>query len=189
MQPKLIIWALVLAVLATSGPVSSIAAKETGCIFACPEDGPKYTGALLTAIQEADRIVVTEHSSPWDAYDVQANRSRIDTEIEYARVELTAEQRHRFSEILAKLDTKTQDWANGCMPEIHHTVRFYGKGAVASTMEICFTCDHVFWDAMEKVSPPGSIYDGLRKFVAAIGLHPKRDWTALADHRIAAQKQ
>jgi len=35
------------------------------------------------------------------------------------------------------------------MPLWHHRVSFYEGGKLASTLDLCFVCGHVSWDATE----------------------------------------
>jgi len=185
---KTLIQALACAGLVLTLKAASNGAAEIECRFGCPNDGREYRDALATAIARADRIEVTEHSDPWDDYDLDANRSRIGAEILYAAVKLDAAQKRLFLDTVRGLDPKTQDWANACMPVVHHTVRFYDKDIIQSTMQICFHCSQVFWDGIKRKTNPESIHAGLEQFVTAIGLRTERDWEALAQEHLASHE-
>jgi hypothetical protein len=45
-------------------------------------------------------------------------------------------------------------------------------------MDVCFECDDVEWTRSRRA--PSSLAGALRGFVVGVGLHPKRDWPALA---------
>jgi hypothetical protein len=183
-----------LALLGTnSGATAPPAETRRGCgpgpsddLFGCPNDGRIYRDSLLDALDTADRVVITEHSDPWDLGPAK-NRQLDAPNVEYRRVELDTDQRAFFRKTLRTMDPATQSWASACMPVIHHTVRFETAGRATGALRICFKCSQVFWDGAE-VSPPNAIYDALKKVVENVGLEPKRDWTKLAWEAKSAPK-
>ena len=186
MRPRLALQNLGLAFLASLLVGASAAAEKEECLFGCPGDGLEYRDALAAAIARADRIVVTEHSSPLDATDKVSHELLTEHEFVYETVNLTPVQRQAFRQTIEQLDPKTQHWASACIPLWHHTVRFYEQGNLASTMRICFVCGHVDWDGSE-VTHPGSIHDGMRKVITDLGLHPEREWHVLAHQQLKAR--
>lgn len=142
-------------------------------------DGREYIAELSDAIQRADRIVVTEHSSQFDAYDVTSGKSLVPEEIVYGTRQLGSQQKALFLSTVEQLDPKTQDAFPACIFESHHTVMFYAGGNLESTMDICFQCGQVKWSAT-RTTPPWSLYSGLAAFIEGIGFQPERDWAALA---------
>ena len=66
-----------------------------------------------------------------------------------------------------------------CLPEPHHTVKFYRNGIESGTMKVCFGCGQSEWSAT-KLWSPQSLETGLKKVVTSVGLHPTLDWKALA---------
>lgn len=142
-------------------------------------DGREYITELSDAIQRADRIVVTEHSSQFDAYDVTSGKSLVPEEIVYGTRQLSSQQKALFLSTVEQLDPKTQDAFPACIFESHHTVMFYAGGKLESTMDICFQCGQVKWSAT-RTTPPWSLYSGLAAFIEGIGFQPERDWAALA---------
>jgi hypothetical protein len=185
MPLKTLVWMLGLAVIAPVSPGSEDASEyHYKCPFGCPGDGRKYRNALVDEIAAADRIVVTEHSDRMDAFDSKAGRSRIEGEFVYQTVELDPAQRVQFQKTIAKLDPATQNFASACLPVVHHTFFFYQGDSLKSRLDICFQCSQVDWNGIRGIAPPGSIYQGLKKAVTALGMQPKRDWQALARERL-----
>lgn len=150
----------------------------------CPEHGKQYRDRLAAAIARADRIVVTEHSSPWDARN-ESSESLAPQDIVYSAVTLSAQQREQFGDAIERMSTITQDWMSGCLPAWHHTVSFYEQDRLASTMKICFECSQVQWDGGDGLTHPKSIHEVLRNFVANTGLHPHREWRQLVLEHVA----
>lgn len=180
----------VMALLALFPPLAWGAAPPSkdprGCVagpgivdlFGCPNDGRIYRDSLVAALESADRVVITEHSDPWDLGSAK-NRDLADPNVEYRRVVLDADQRAFFRKTMMTMNPATQDWASACMPVVHHTVRFEQAGRVSGTLRICFQCSQVFWDGAE-VSPPNAIYRALEAVVKNVGLEPEREWRRLA---------
>ncbi len=153
-----------------------------GCAPAKPQGG-EYQQTLAKMIEQSDRIVVTEHSDQFDAFDANAGKSLIQSEIVYGTHELDASQKRLFLSTVRDLDPKLQNAFPLCIIEPHHSIRFYAGGKLTSTMDICFKCGQVEWDAT-KATPPWSLYSGLETLITAIGFSPKRDWSALAKQHL-----
>ncbi|SFK34729.1 hypothetical protein [Lysobacter sp. cf310] len=145
--------------------------------------GLEYRNQLAEAIRQSDRIVLTEHSYPYDAYDSQAGKSLIPDEVVYATRELSGDQSDAFLSTVQGLDPQTQDAFAACIFEPHHTLRFYAGGELVSTMEICFKCAQVKWDATD-LAPPWSLLSGLATVVQGAGFSPERDWAGLAEQHL-----
>lgn len=146
--------------------------------------GLEYRARLAETIRRSDRIVLTEHSCPLDAYDSGRGRSRIPDEVVYGRCEFSAALRDRFLSSIDGLDPQTQNAVTACIFEPHHTLRFYAGDALLSTMAICFKCSQVKWDGAD-VDPPWTLYPALAEVVKSAGFSPERDWTALAEQHLA----
>ena len=142
-------------------------------------EGREYIAELSDMIQRADRIVVTEHSFKYDAYDTNSGKSLIPKDVIYGTHQLSSQQKDLFVYTIKNLDPKTQDTFPGCIFVPHHTVMFYAGGKLESTMDICFECGQVKWDATD-TTPPWSLYSGLATFIKGVGFQPERDWAALA---------
>lgn len=140
-------------------------------------DGHEYKLALIKTIEAADRIVVTEHSSPYDWE--QPNEAAQLPDIVYGTVEVPERARRRFLQNAYDLDETTQTLLPACITVVHHTIRFYRGNQLLSTMKICFKCGQVDWDGSSRLNPWGLI-GTLSQFISRAGLTPRRDWKALA---------
>jgi hypothetical protein len=97
----------------------------------------------------------------------------------YWTVDLSAEQKQMFLQTVENLDPKTQDDFSLCSFDPHHTVRFYAREELLSTMQICFKCSQVAWRDAPGL-PPWSLFSGLHDFFERIGLKPDQNWSELA---------
>jgi hypothetical protein len=149
------------------------------------QGGSEYLATLAEVVQASDKIEITEHSCPYDAFDRKAGRSLITDEIVYGTRDLSASQRELFLSIVKAMDPKTRQWDRLCLFESHHAIRFYSAGKLTSTMEICFKCSEVEWGATN-ARPPEVLLSSLARFVESIGFSPERDWRALAKKHLPA---
>ena len=164
------------------------------CIASCGSsdgsgDGRRYLNDLTTLIQRSEQIVFTEHSSGFDAFDEKNETSLVPDEIVYRTRELSPAQKKMFLRTMQNLDPKDQDAFPACVPEIHHTVRFYAGRKLISTMGICFECGQVDWDGTKARVPPQMLYSGLASVVNHIGLESERNWAALARKHLGLPEQ
>ncbi|MBV8033549.1 hypothetical protein [Roseateles sp.] len=143
------------------------------------EQGASYLAALIAAIHDSGRIVVTEHSFELDAYDMNQGKSLLPGTVVYRTVELSPAQKATLLQSIERLDSKTQDAVPACIFEPHHTIHFHTKGRLRSTMRICFACSQMQWDETS-ATPPWALYRVLHDAIKALGLEPERDWRALA---------
>ena len=175
------ITAALLLILASAGcqPRAETAALAQGD----DREGRAYITELSNMIRGSDRIVVTEHSFQDDAYDADSGKSLIPNDVIYGTRQLTSQQRELFLSTINQLDPKTQDAFPACIFEPHHTIRFYAGDKLKSTMDICFQCGQVEWDATS-TTPPWSLYSGLATFIKDVGFQPERDWAALARRHV-----
>jgi hypothetical protein len=142
-------------------------------------EGRKYIAALVQAIRDADRIVVTEHSDPMDLFDGDAHESLIPDDVVYATRVLNAQQKSILIGILQGLDPATQDAFTACIPEQHHAIAFEGGKGPNTVMEICFQCGQIDWPGAV-ATQPWSLVGGLSTFVSTLGMQPKQDWSERA---------
>jgi hypothetical protein len=143
-------------------------------------DGQRYMTALEESVRAADRIVVTEHSNVWDAFDGKNPQSEVSYRpIVYATHPLSADERAAFLASVRAMDPKTQDAATACDFEPHHTIVFSRDGKTMSTLRVCFKCWQTEWDG-SRATPPWALIPTLKKLVARVGMHEERDWAALA---------
>lgn len=180
---KIIAPALLVLLVCSCTPSPSPTGASTRSTQSEDQEGRAYQEALAETIHRSDRIVVTEHSFQYDAYDTDTGKSLIRNEIVYGTRELDASQADLLLSTVKGLDPKTQDAFPACIFAPHHTVRFYAASKLISTMEICFECGQVKWDAT-RATPPWSLYAGLATFIKGIGFSPERDWSALAKRHL-----
>lgn len=158
----------------------SLALLGNASVSASPADeGRHYIRALAAEIQQADRIVITEHAFDYDAFDGKKMKTRLPLPLVYATRELTPTQRTAFASMVSGLSPRPRTILAMCLPEPHHTVRFYRNGIESSKLEICFGCGQTKWSGTTLSSPP-SLETGLKEMVSGVGLHPTLDWKALA---------
>ncbi|WP_374356392.1 hypothetical protein [Chitinimonas sp.] len=154
------------------------AAMLCGCVQS-DSSGKQYLADLGNLIGKADRIVLVEHSSSYDLFQIQKGEQIPLEEIAYRRIQLTAQQKDRFQSMIMALPPETQNAFPACIIEAHHRIEFYQAGKKIDSMEVCFVCGQVEWGGT-KATPPWALYGGLEGFVASVGLQPKREWASLA---------
>ena len=144
-------------------------------------DGRIYIKALAKALQESDRIVVTEHSNVDDILDpeTQPQRPVKYNPTIYTSHELTPSDRAEFLGSIKRMPATTQVSEPACIFEPHHTISFYRGKAQTSAMRICFQCEQVKWDGTTK-SRPRSLVPTLKTFLENWGMQAERDWRRLA---------
>jgi hypothetical protein len=149
--------------------------------------GIQYKEALASLIRRSDRIVVSEHSDEFDLFDQETEKSALPEQVVYATHVMSESERQFFLATVVALDPKTQDAFPACIPEVHHTIRFFSGQELEDTMDICFQCGQVIWPST-KATPPWSLYVGLSKVIKASGLSPERDWQAAASAELAKMR-
>jgi hypothetical protein len=90
-----------------------------------------------------------------------------------------------FLDTVENLDPAPQTAFPACVPVVHHTIRFFKAHQLISTMDICFHCGQFSWDGT-KADEPQALYSGLYAVVTHIGMHPERDWEALAKSHLTS---
>jgi len=156
------------------------ALKGSGANIEQSQEAREYKQELLATLQKSNRVVVTEHSSEYDLPSQRQGDKLIPREeILYRTLELDRQQKQQFESMVSALDEKPPSLRPSCIFEGHHTIRFYSGSALLSTMNICFRCGEIEWDATQKTEPE-ELEDGLERFFKQIGFQPKRDWAALA---------
>jgi len=173
---KLLLELFILATLASCtkpGVEAPASPRRDGA--AANGEGRKYIAALVQAIRDADRIVVTEHSDPIDLWDDKAEQSLIPNNVVYATRVLDAQQKATLIGMLQGLDPETQDAFPACIPEQHHAIAFEGGKGRNTVMEICFQCGQIEWQGTTQTQP-WSLVGGLSRFIATLGMQPKQNW-------------
>lgn len=141
--------------------------------------GARYLRDLSRAIQNADEITITEHSSLWDYYRPGTRREDYKEKI-YGFVKLTPEQKTKLFKDVSGMSSETQNAFASCIFEPHHRIAFYRGGHLKSAMEICFKCGQVEWNGSTQTQP-WSLYEGMSRFISDIGLRPSADWRGKYD--------
>lgn len=148
------------------------------------EDNPPNSGGkpflddLARASQEADRIVLVEHSYIYDNSDVDID-SKLLPERKYKELVLTGSEKDRFNSMVAGVDPYESMYVSACIYEPHHRFEFYRGSKLFNTLEVCFRCAQLEWDGSNNREPQ-AFYQALGTFVKSVGLQPERDWHALA---------
>jgi len=141
-------------------------------------DAKAYKGELVAAIISADRIVLVEHSTPFDYVDKATGDTDSLPSAIYGAVRLSEAQREAFITSIRNVPNETSNWGLACVFNAHHSFFFYSKSALTSRMDVCFHCGEVKWNGT-KHYPPLHLTDGLAKVVTGAGLSPEREWEQL----------
>lgn len=140
-------------------------------------DAAVFRETLLQTLRKATAVKIEEHSSPLDFPDRKWSDSGPETH--YGDATLSPEARSSFLKRVEALNPVSYSGYAACLPEFHHTIRFYEGDRLISTMKICFECEIINWDAC-RLKCPDDFFKVLDLIVTEAGLHPKRDWKALA---------
>lgn len=139
--------------------------------------GPIFRETLVQTLRKATAVRIEEHSSP---YDVEGRKwSDAGADRVYGSVKLDEKARISFLKQVEFMNPASVGGYAMCLPEFHHTVRFYEDERLISTMKVCFECGIINWDAC-RLKCPDDFFKVLDPVVTEAGLHPKRDWKALA---------
>ena len=140
-----------------------------------------YRHLLLAEISLSDRISMAEHSSPMD-FPLPENAD-IDLSgpprFVYQSHVLTPDEVREFREAIQALSAAQPAPMAACVPEYHHTLKFYKSGELRSAMPICFQCGTIEWDST-RAAPPEGLSAVLAKVARRAGLQPSRDWQRVA---------
>ncbi len=139
--------------------------------------GPIFRETLVQTLRKATTVRIEEHSSPGDFPDRKLSESRPD--IHYGNSTLSPDTRSAFLNRVEALSPVSSGGYAMCLPEFHHTLRFYEREKLISTMKVCFECEIINWDAC-RLKCPDDLFKVLDLVVTEAGLRPKRDWKALA---------
>ncbi len=135
---------------------------------------------LRTLIGQADRIVVTEHSIPFDLYDTETSKSLIVNEIIYRTKDLNSWRRYLLKAMAISASSKGSGLKSFCIFQPHHTIHFYADKRLLNKLDICFECGDVSLAGTETSSRPLLISE-LSFLIENVGFEPKRDWKKLAE--------
>lgn len=135
--------------------------------------GAGYQQLLLTALRQADRVVLTEHSNKYDSFDPVTSVSNGPYQV-YASHQLSDEERARLITAVAAVDPQSS-LIPMCLFSPHHAVDFYVGDQRESRLEICFTCGEMEWDAVYAWYPY-QLIGVFAKLVEQSGMETGRDW-------------
>ncbi len=145
--------------------------------------GQAFLQTLAEAAEASDRIVAVEHSY---RYDGGSANTEVSPERVYAAVVLTRSQQQSLASALRGTNPQVSGFVAACIFEPHHRLEFYRGKKRVHTLEVCFGCGDLEWDAPQG-EVPADIYATLRTFFRQIGLQPSRDWRALARNKPPAK--
>ncbi|SMC29083.1 hypothetical protein SAMN02745857_03585 [Andreprevotia lacus DSM 23236] len=133
--------------------------------------------AFKQAMQEesrlATRIIISEHIGPDDLPEQPIKRP------DYASVPLTPVQRTQWQALIDAMPTTPPDAVAGCFNP-HHRIDFYRGNTLHSSIDVCLSCVGVDW-GNSPGSPPTGFFDAVAQMLPQLGLHPERNWQALAE--------
>jgi len=141
-------------------------------------EGQPMLDDLARVARDADRIVVVEHSSPYDTSN-SSNSATPPAERRYREAVLIGTRKQPFLATLEGIDPYVSDWATACVFEPHHRFEFYKGKKRTHTLEVCFQCGELQWNGTRNPVPQ-AFYSGLHPFIESLGMQPERDWQALA---------
>ncbi len=166
-------FAIVLGIALCTGFAPRVVAQGDGV-------GDEFLARFVEAVRDSDRIVVTSHHNEYDVYD-ELSGKYVGEHIVVATRELDAAARAAFLAKLATLDP-VSDPPPGCLFSPHHAIEFHDGGKHVSTVEICFTCGDLYWDAANLIHPRALLTE-LYALAGKLGLEPGREWASTAVNR------
>jgi hypothetical protein len=150
--------------------------------------GGLYLKDLAAAIDNADRVVLTEHSIAYDVLDAQT-QPQLPVgymPVTYVSRELTPRERADFAAVIRLVPPATQDAFTACIFEPHHSITFYRGGKQTSEMKICLQCGEIEWAGSHNTQP-WALVPTLNKILEQAGMRKDRDWWALAKAKGASK--
>jgi hypothetical protein len=140
---------------------------------------PSFRDDLMLALEKADRILLVEHSC-WVDFLSEANATTKEPpRYEYRTVDLSESAKTVFIQGVRHLKPKRVAWTSACLFEDHHSIRFYERNMLKSTMKLCFKCSQVSWDGSKAGEPDGFMQVASSIFLAK-GFELKKDWQEMA---------
>ncbi|BDS06525.1 hypothetical protein NT6N_15650 [Oceaniferula spumae] len=142
------------------------------------QDGAKYKQALTEAVKSADQIVIMEHSHSDDFR--RANIKAPEKNVIYKKASLNAAQTKLLLSDLEKMPGTTKSKFAACIFWPHHTIQFYKKKKLLSSIELCYHCDDSEWSST-KLVPPAKLLPTLSQTLKRLGMSTERNWVALTN--------
>lgn len=133
--------------------------------------GAGYQQVLIEAIRTADRIVVTEHSNIFDRH---AGARYDGPYVVYRSHPLSDDERAALLRRLESIDPHaTMDPM--CLFSPHHAIELYAGERRDSTLEICFACGQLEWNAVSAYYPD-ELLVVFKELVVRSGMTPEQNW-------------
>jgi hypothetical protein len=141
-----------------------------------------YVTLLAQEVERSDSIIFIEHSYKFDFFD-NSNPSSVDIEKAptyiYKTQKISANQQKKLLSALMTIKESDVNMVSSCIFAPHHRIEFYKSGKLSSSMEICFHCADIEWDATNNTRPIALVGVLENTFVEA-GFKTSKDWSTLA---------
>ncbi len=150
-------------------------------------EAKKYNLVLLDSIQDADKIVIREHSDKVDFFGL-IPEGETSPEYTYSEKELTIGEKISFQDDVMALRGVAKMRANNSLFVPHHTIDFYEQGMLRSTMKICFECPAIKWNGANRKESE-DVFTALSNVITRSGMQPKKAWDAMARQRYLDERR
>jgi hypothetical protein len=150
-------------------------------------ESKKYNVALLDAIQNADKIMIKEHSDKIDFFNL-IPEFEIAPYYIYALKELNTGEKILFLDDVRKLKGVAKKDIKDCIFEPHHTIDFYENGLLKSTMRISYKCGDIKWNG-SNLQASQDVFGALTAVINRAGMQTERPWDALAKQQYEKENQ
>jgi len=141
--------------------------------------GKVFKQNLLNALESAKEVRIVEHSDALDFEGTRYGDQRDPPEYDYGSKALTPSELQELMRQVRGLDpfhrVKPPDFCLFCP---HHRFEIQGPSG-RSVLEVCFQCEQISWQGSGGEEPDAFV-PMLSRFVASVGLSPKREWDVLA---------
>lgn len=151
------------------------------------EEAKNYNLALVDAIQNADRIVIKEHSHEVDFFGAIPGLDN-PPQYSYGLKVLNTGEKILFLENARKLKGEARIVKTICLFVPHHTIDFYEKDVLKSSMQICYKCSDIKWSATT-YGASQDVFQALTPLITQAGMQPHRAWDEMAKLRYKDENQ
>jgi len=151
------------------------------------EEARKYNLVLVNTIENADKIVITEHSHKVDFFGTIPGLENT-PHYSYARKVLSAGEQVLFLANVRNLKGLAKSENTSCLFVPHHTLDFYEEGLLKSSMQICYKCSDITWNATHYKASE-DVFQALTIAITGAGMQTHRTWDEIAKQRYIAENQ
>jgi len=151
------------------------------------EEAKKYNLALVDAIQNADKIVIKEHSHKVDFFGTIPGLNNT-PQYTYARKELNTGEKILFLQDVRNLKGVAKTVNTNYLFASHHTIDFYEQGMLKSSMQICYKCSDIKWSATHYKASQ-DVFQALTPAITRAGMQTRRAWDEMAKLRYQEENQ